>query len=66
MLNKSRALHDGRYPLVFQIIHRRRKKLVYTPYKLFEEEFDDSLSVVRSMPSGGRSRREAKEINAAL
>lgn len=66
MLNKSRALHDGRYPLVFQIIHRRRKKLIYTAYKLYEEEFDDSLSVVRSVPSGSCSRREAKEINAAL
>lgn len=34
LLNRSRALQDGRYPLVFQLIHRRKKKLIYTPYKL--------------------------------
>jgi integrase len=39
-LNKCRALCDGRYPLVFQIIHRRRKRLLYSPYHLYEECFD--------------------------
>ncbi len=30
MLNKSRILNNGSYPLVFQVIHNRRKKLLYT------------------------------------
>lgn len=65
MLNKSRALHDGRYPLVFQIIHRRRKKLIYTPYKLFDEEFDADASSVR-FAAAGHSRREVREMNDYL
>lgn len=66
MLNKSRVLHDGRYPLVFQIIHRRRKKLIYTPYKLFDEEFDVDASSVRFMTASGHSRREVREMNESL
>lgn len=66
MLNQSRALRDGRYPLVFQIIRLRRKKLIYTPYRLFSEEFDSEAAVVRYVPSRGRSRREVKEINESL
>lgn len=66
MLNKSRALHDGRYPLVFQIIHRRRKKLIYTPYKLFVEEFDAASSSVRFAAAAGHSRREVREMNEYL
>lgn len=42
MLNKSRVLNDGSYPLVFQVIHNRRKKLLYTGYRLREEAFDES------------------------
>lgn len=33
-LNKDRIRRDGTYPLVFQLIHQRRKKLIYTPFKL--------------------------------
>lgn len=41
MLNKSRKLKDGRYPLVFRVIHRRRKKLLYTGYRVYEKGFDE-------------------------
>lgn len=34
MLNKSRILNNGSYPLVFQVIHNRRKKLLYTGYRV--------------------------------
>ena len=40
-LNKDRIRRDGTYPLVFQLIHQRRKKLIYTPFKLHEDEFDE-------------------------
>lgn len=42
MLNKSRRLNNGSYPLVFQVIHDRRKKLIYTRYHVKEETFDES------------------------
>ena len=35
-LNKDRIRRDGTYPLVFQLIHLRRKKLIYTHLKLHE------------------------------
>ncbi|MCI1647442.1 MAG: site-specific integrase [Bacteroides sp.] len=39
MLNKCRILNNGTYPLVFQIIHNRRKRLIYIKYRLKNEEF---------------------------
>lgn len=40
MLNTSRILKNGKYPVVFRLIHRRKKKLIYTPFYLEENEFD--------------------------
>lgn len=39
-LNRDRELVSGMYPLVFQVLYRRRKKLIYTHFRLLEEEFD--------------------------
>lgn len=41
LLNKQRMLNDSRFPLVFQIIHRRRKVLHYTKYRVFQQEFNN-------------------------
>ena len=41
MLNKSRRLNNGSYPLVFQVIHGRHKKLMYTGYHVKEGTFDE-------------------------
>ena len=38
-LHKNKLLKDGTYPLVFQIIHNRRKKVLYTNYKIRESDF---------------------------
>lgn len=38
-LNKSRALKDGSYPVVFQLLHQRKKEIVYTKYRMKENEF---------------------------
>lgn len=46
-LNKNRLLRNGTYPLVVQVIHRRRKKWIYTPYRLTEDEFDEANQSVR-------------------
>lgn len=64
MLNKERMLKNKTYPLVFRIIYKRRKKLYYTPYKLFEEEFDEEKEGVRYLEKNQvRSRNEVKKIN---
>lgn len=39
-LNLTRLGKDDRYPLVIQIIHHRRKRELYTPYRLEYAEFD--------------------------
>ncbi|WP_291590948.1 site-specific integrase [Bacteroides sp.] len=41
MLNKGRRLNNGTYPLVFQVIHNRKKKLLYTGFRVKEESFNE-------------------------
>jgi len=43
-----RATKNGTYPLVFQILHKREKKVVYSPYHLYKECFDEKKSEVLS------------------
>lgn len=66
MLNRCRMLKSGTYPLVFQLIHRRRKKLIYTSYKLFEEEFDTRKETVRFVSDSVRGRREVCKLNREI
>ncbi|HIS33616.1 MAG TPA: site-specific integrase [Candidatus Avirikenella pullistercoris] len=66
LLNKSRALRDGSFPLVFQLIHQRRKKLIYTPYKLYPEEFDLQTQKVRRSDGSKLSIREVRSMNCYL
>ena len=40
-LNKYRARKDGTYPLVFQLLHCRKKRVIYSPYHLHEGCFDE-------------------------
>lgn len=58
MLNKSRILNNGSYPLVFQVIHNRRKKLLYTGYRMKEEVFDELEGKI----NGTGSSFTAKEV----
>lgn len=48
MLNLSRRLNDGTYPLVFQIIHNRRKKILYTGFHMLKKEFDSEKGKVNT------------------
>lgn len=48
MLNLSRKLNDGTYPLVFQIIHNRHKKILYTGFHVMKEEFDSEKGKVNT------------------
>ena len=77
MLNRSRIRKDGTYPLVFQIIYLRQKKLIYTDYKLRTENFDplkgkvvcDSVyldSPKKVMQMNQRIKKQYKEICACI
>lgn len=67
MLNRERTLNSGKYPLVFQIIHKRKRKLIYTPYKLFENEYDPKKQkVICSKEQGNLSSKEVLSLNRHL
>lgn len=65
-LHKNRLLKDGTYPLVFQIIHNRRKKVLYTKYKIRESDFDPVSEKVRADSSSRLSGRSALQMNREL
>lgn len=63
VLNKDRVKKHGDYALVIQIIHKRVKRVIYTPYKLKETEFN-SLTQKAVYTDGIRyTRKQIKEIN---
>ncbi|WP_287816493.1 site-specific integrase [Bacteroides sp.] len=66
LLNKQRMLNDGRFPLVFQIIHRRRKVLHYTKYRVFQQEFNNESKEVEYCGYSVYSIKEIREINREL
>jgi site-specific recombinase XerD len=45
-LNTYRATKNGTYPLVFQIIHKRRKRVLYSSYHLCSDSFDEKKKQV--------------------
>lgn len=61
-LNKSRQLNSGHYPLVIQLIYHRRKRLIYTPFKLGKEGFDPKLEKFCSTSKHPLSKKEIKEM----
>lgn len=66
MLNKSRILNNGSYPLVFQVIHNRRKKLLYTGYRMKEEVFDESEGKIMNGVSSTFTATEVVKMNREL
>lgn len=68
-INMSRKNREGQYPLVLQVIRLRRKREIYTPYRLYEEELNTDKEMLRL---GRRSRmrpdyiREAQEYICRL
>ena len=59
-----RETRSGTYPLVFQILHRRKKRVIYSSYRVHKECFDQEQGRVVSR----RRRRvtNADEINAYI
>lgn len=66
MLNKSRVLNNGSYPLVFQVIHNRRKRLLYTGYRVKEELFDESEGKIIGHTGSSFTAREIVKMNREL
>lgn len=66
MLNKSRVLNNGSYPLVFQVIHNRRKKLFYTGYRVKEEVFDELKEKIIDNADPSFTAMEVSKINREL
>lgn len=62
-LNQSRALQDGTYPVVFQLIHQQRKKLIYTKYRMREAEFIPiSRNVITGIDTGCEVSRYLRRV----
>ncbi|MBP1593060.1 MAG: Tyrosine type site-specific recombinase [Bacteroidetes bacterium] len=60
-LNTFRATKNGSYPLVFQILHKRKKKVIYSSYHLYSEFFDNKMMKIVNYK--GRKCPHADEIN---
>lgn len=63
VLHKSNMFKDGTYPLVFQIIHNRRKKIIYTRYRIAEVNLDIDNGKVRYVEDSSLSRKNVQLIN---
>ena len=66
MLNKSRKLNNGSYPLVFQVIYKRRKKLLYTGYRIKEEVFDELEEKIIDNENSTLTATDVYKINRNL
>lgn len=63
MLNTDRKTVSGYYPLVIRVIHNRKKKLIYSPYKFRESDFDNKTQKARWNEMGHYSTKQIQEIN---
>lgn len=66
MLNKDRMLKSGKYPLVFQVIHQRKKKLIYTDIKIFEREFNPDKGKICHFKGSELTYHKINEYNRQL
>lgn len=66
VLHKNWRHKAGTYPLVIQILHNRKKKVLYTGYRIFESDFDAGLQKVHSGGQGKLSGRAVRRINSDL
>lgn len=63
VLNKDRIKKQGDYALVIQIIHKRTKRVIYTPYKLQELEFNAVIQKAVYTNGVRYTHKQIKEIN---
>lgn len=63
VLNKDRKKKDGGYSLVIQIIHKRQKRLIYSPYRLKVEQYNVDKQKAVYISGTGMTMKRIKEIN---
>lgn len=63
VLNKDRIQKQGDYALVIQIIHKRVKRVIYTPYKLKEDEFNTVEQKAIYTDGVRYTHKQIREIN---
>jgi len=63
ILERSNVLKDGSYSVVFQIIHRRVRRLIYTPYKIQADEFDSKKERLFFISNEIKNKSEVSMIN---
>lgn len=66
VLNKDREKKCGGYSLVIQVIHKRAKRVVYSPYVLHEEEFDVQHQRAIRVFGSSLSYKQIKDINTYI
>lgn len=62
-LNKNHRLRTGEYPVVLQVIYRRQKKIIYSPFKVMEECFDPQKEAFSFKPNGMLTKTMVQRIN---
>lgn len=66
VLNKDRKKKNGEYALVIQIIHKRLKRVIYTPYQLRTDEFNSDEQCAIYTDGVLHNRKQIGEINSFI
>lgn len=66
VLNKNWQHKSGTYPIVLQILHKRKKKILYTGCRIMESDFDEKKQKVSLSEKSTISGREAQKINHVI
>lgn len=66
LLNKNWQHKSGTYPIVLQILHKRKKKIIYTGCRIMECDFDVEKQKVSLSAESILSEREAQKINHVI
>ena len=66
MLNQARRLNDGSYPLVMQLLHRRRKRVIYSGIYLYPGEWDSQRYTVILSKAKYRLQKDIRAMNRRL
>lgn len=63
VLVKGRRTQNGRFPLVVQVLHKRKKKVVYTGFSIAESLFDPTMGRVINDGKATRNLSEESIVN---
>jgi site-specific recombinase XerD len=63
VLNRDREKHNREYSLVIQIINKKQKRLIYTPYRLMEQQYNTDKQKAVYCSRCGTTIKKTKEIN---